>query len=116
LEAVALIADEIAGWDSTIFENDRCGRLAVPAQLLLLFAKGKSRRAFFDDYARNAAWARPSGSNHANIDIAPTAAGDERFVAIQNVMIAVPLGAGAKRGCIRACTGLGQTVASEVLH
>src|SRR6516164_4083180 len=116
LEAVTLVSDEIANRDATIFEDDGGGRLAVPTELLLLLAKGKARCAFFNDDARNSARARPTRSNHANIDVACTAARDERLGAVQDVMAAVAFGSRAKRGSVRSRARFGQAVAAEVLH
>src|SRR6476660_7432983 len=116
LEAVALVSDEIANRDAAIFEDHGGGRLAVPPPLLLLLAKREPWRALLDDDARNAARARPTRSNHTDINVAGAAARDKRLRAIQDVTPAIALGARAKRSSIRACPRFGQAVTAEVLH
>src|SRR5215472_19252455 len=97
LESVPLCAEPVGDRYAAILEDHHCCRLRVPAELPFLLAERQTWGAFLDDEAGDAVGARAAGAHHRHINVADTAAGDERLRAIEHVMVAVAHGTGGKR-------------------
>src|SRR5262249_40479035 len=116
LEALALLADTVADGDAAILEDYHGRRLRVPAQFLLLLAEGQAGRVLLDDDRGNTLRPVDTGPHHADVDVADTAAGDERLGAVEDVGIAATHRARLQGRRIGTRAGFGQAVAREMLH
>ena len=86
LEALAFFADAIAFRHPAVGEHDLRGRLTVPAHFAFLGAEGQTGRVLLDQNAGNTASPLAAGARHHRVNIADTAAGNERLAAIQDIM------------------------------
>src|SRR5665213_645737 len=116
LEAHAFAAQQIGSMHAAILEDHHGGRLAVPAELLLLLAEGQALAALLDQDAGNAVRPLAAGARHHGIDVAGAAARDERLGAVEDEMIALAPGAGLERRGVGAGARLGQAIAREMRH
>jgi len=84
--------------------------------LFLLLAKGQSRRALFDDEARDALGAGATRAAHDDVDITKATAGNERLGAVENVVAALLLCCREERGGVAARARLGKAIRREFFH
>ncbi len=116
LKANTFLAEPIAGGDAHVLEDDGARRLRVPAHLALVGAKRDAGGIARHDERRNARRAFAAAPRHHHIKIARAGAGDELFLPIENVMVAVARRTGGQRRGIRSGTRFGQAVARQQLH
>ncbi len=110
-------ADQLAGRNPDILEDDIAGERAFLAHFLVRLAKRKAGAVALNDKGADPVCPfdiRRRAGHHGE-DIRDRRIGDETFGSVENIEIAVAHGRGFQRGCIRACIRLGQAEGAEQL-
>jgi hypothetical protein len=106
VEALALLAQQVAGRDAHVVEDQLGGVGRQPARLLQRAAHGEARRAFLDDEHRHVALAGARLGGH-EIQVGVHPVGDEHLGAVEHPLVAFAprrgadarhVGAGARLG------------------
>src|SRR5690606_9227955 len=116
LEALPFLeADDVLGRHPAVLEDDVAGVGAALAHLAVRLAADQSWGVALDDEGADAASPLTAGARHHSEDARDRAVGDEALSTVENVVVAVTLGAGLERGGVGADVGLGQAEGADQL-
>ena len=114
LEALVFHPHQVLHWHAAMVEIQGGGVGAPPAHFSQRRLR-KAGRAFLDQQQRHAAWPRPASAHRHGVEVGAHAGGDERFRAVDDIVITIPARRGLEVGHVRAAGGFGDAECADLL-